>query len=82
MEDQLAQKGENPAEKAQLLKVKNKILDRVKSRKVERKARKDSISSIKSSGSKSEKRSGDQAGGDNSRVKSELVTSSPLPIKQ
>ena len=83
VEDQLTQKGENPVEKAQLLKVKNKILDRVRSRKVERKARKDSISSIKSSGSKSEKRNGtDQAGGDNSRVKTELVTASPLLIKQ
>ena len=78
VEVKLVESGELPDERLRLDQVKNKILERVKTRKATRQ-RRDSIGSISSVGSLSNKRSsGEMGGGDSSRMKPEK---SSIPLK-
>lgn len=73
------ERGDCPVERNRLDQVRNKILDKVKSKKQGR-GRRDSISSISSIGSL--KRSGeDQIGGDSVRLKAESSSQLPIPYK-
>ena len=79
VEETLVKRGDCPEERKRLDQVKNKILEKVKSKKNLR-DRKDSISSINSVSS--QKRSGeDQCGGDAVRLKAESSKDPTLPIK-
>ena len=69
-----------------LLEIKSKILDRIKGKKVERRERRDSVSSVDSLGFK--RFNSDSAGGDQTRMKTEskskpssLLKASSLPVK-
>ena len=79
VEEQLVERGDCPVERNRLDQVRNKILDKLKSKKQGR-GRRDSISSISSIGSL--KRSGeDQLGGDSVRVRAESSSQLPIPFK-
>ena len=82
VEAKLVERGELPSKRLRLTQVKNKILEKVKTRKTCRRERRDSISSMSSLGSQGFKRSSsDLTGGDSSRMKSE-VSSIPVKIQQ
>ena len=79
VEEQLVERGDCPVERNRLDQVRNKILDKLKSKKQGR-GRRDSIGSISSIGSL--KRSGeDQLGGDSVRVRAESSSQLPIPFK-
>ena len=79
VEEKLVERGDCPVERNRLDQVRNKILDKLKSKKQGR-GRRDSISSISSIGSL--KRSGeDQLGGDSVRVRAESSSQLPIPFK-
>ena len=66
MEEKLKEKGETPHERGRLDKVRNKILEKVKVKKVARiqsRERRDSIGSISSIGSQGTKRANKEQGG-------------------
>ena len=79
VEEKLAIRGDIPAELERLEQVRNKILERVKQKKSGRHGRRDSISSVGSTGSK--RGNGEQVGGDQSRLKFDQSSSLPLPVK-
>ena len=80
VEDKLAIRGDIPGEHDRLDQVKNKILERVKQKKAGRlHGRRDSISSVESTGSK--RGNSELAGGDISRVKVEQSSSILNPVK-
>ena len=79
VEEKLAIRGDIPAELERLEQVRNKILERVKQKKAGRHGRRDSISSVGSTGSK--RGNGEQVGGDQSRLKFDQSSSLPLPVK-
>ena len=82
VEAKLVERGELPSERLRLTQVKNKILEKVKTRKTCRRERRDSISSMSSLGSQGFKRSStDLSGGDSSRMKSDM-SSIPVKIQQ
>ena len=81
VEEKVMERGELPSEKLKLSKVKNKILEKVKTRKMDRersRERRDSFSSVRSTSSK--RTSGDMAGGEHKSRKTD-ESAIPLPIK-
>ena len=73
IEEQIAERVDNPKETEQLNLVKNKILEKVKNKMCERKSRRDSIGNHSGTSSSSAKRSSnDPSGGDSSRGKFEI----------
>ena len=80
VEEKLAIRGDIPAELERLDEVRNKILERVKQKKIGRKhGRRDSMSSVGSTGSK--RGNSELAGGDSSRAKVEQSSSLPNLVK-
>ena len=83
VEDKVVERGGIPSEQLKLTQVRNKILEKVKSRKMEReksRERRNSVSSVRSTSSK--RSSGDMAGGEHkSRRTTNAESSLPLPIK-
>ena len=83
VEAKIVERGEIESEKLKLSQVKNKILEKVKTRKMERERRRErrnSVSSIRSTSSK--RSSGDMAGGEHKSRKTDSNGSSiPHPIK-
>ena len=79
VEEKLSLRGSIPSERERLDQIKNKILEKVKQRKDVRRERRESISSVGSMDSK--RGNGDSAGGDSSRVKVDVCSSLPIPIK-
>ena len=86
VEEKLIEKGETPHERGRLNKVRNKILEKVKVKKVARiqsRKRMDSIGSISSIGSQGTKRANrDQGGVESARPKTDFGSSLPLPVNK